>query len=390
MREQYPELLRVIGDLPSLPFDPRRQPSETDESGNLRDRVVGAMSNPLDFPPLNASVIEGDRLALAVDPRIPNLSDILFGIVDFFGDCKLAGIDIVLWDEVGESLVRGIQERLAGDATVHVHRGDQREELRYLEADIDAEAVYVPRVLGDADMVIPLTLDQHHGDPTLLFPMLVDTATIERFHDTGGKLTEEQSRIGWSLGIMVQMVIKPDQFGGVGEIEVTTVGREPLSGGALQHIRTHGGDAVDDEDEPPEGSQSDLTIVTLSGGENQQSWPSVARAVGQAASRTNAGGVIVVWTSIDSHDENDHSFCADQDDDAAEITFPPHRPVAAALSKLAGWCRDHSIYIRSDLEDEVVEGFGMAAIHDGDDLQRLVQASGQSMVIWAADQLALP
>jgi hypothetical protein len=69
--------------------------------------TIQALTAPDDFPPIEAAIVAGDRVALAVDPNVPNLDQVIEGAIRAIRGTPAAGIEIVVWEEATpETLAR--------------------------------------------------------------------------------------------------------------------------------------------------------------------------------------------------------------------------------------------------------------------------------------------
>ena len=111
-----------------------------------------ALSAPDDFPPIDAAIVDGDKVVLAVDPNVPNVDEVIQGVIRVMRSTPASQIEIVVWDEATDETLGRIRAVATG-LNVIEHRSDNRETLSYLAADVDAEPIYLNRALVDADFV---------------------------------------------------------------------------------------------------------------------------------------------------------------------------------------------------------------------------------------------
>ena len=124
-------------------------------SRDVVGETVQALQRPDDFPPLDAALVPGDRVALAIDPNVPQIESVVEGVLRLFDAADTSEIELVLWDEAIDETIDRL-ESVAGDRLVLRHRSDIRESLSYLAADIDADPIYLNRAIVDADFVLPI------------------------------------------------------------------------------------------------------------------------------------------------------------------------------------------------------------------------------------------
>src|SRR6056297_1813179 len=86
----------------------------------IAETAFAALESPWEFPPLSAAIVPGDRVALAIDPNVPEVIEVLRGVLKALAKIETGGIEIVLWDEATDQTVAAIQ-REVGEA-IHVVR----------------------------------------------------------------------------------------------------------------------------------------------------------------------------------------------------------------------------------------------------------------------------
>ena len=386
----------ILDGLDTVATDPRprstrlagvTRPCGPDDS-KVADRVDAALSDPDDFPPMRRAVVPGDRVALAVDPNLPHLPAIVSAVVKHFDSSDLAGMDVVLWSEATPATAAAIAEILPAASQVVIHNGTDRSELAYLAADDAADAIYVHRILVDADVVVPIVRslqDDGQPDPTSIYPHLVDHATRQRTQ-TDGMLDPAAARTGWTLGVMGRLVIATDDAGQIVDAKI-----DPMSATRPSHpdaatLATTSGEEIAGADD----DTADLVIVTLGAPPRQQRWVSIERAVDRATRHLVAGGSIVVWSDMSDLDASIVDGEAESDAQSPTADFPEIDFDGDARDRLTTVLGDHTIYLRSELDEELVESAGFAAIQTAAQVQRLIDQADRTLVIRAADQWTAP
>ena len=72
------------------------------------DEAFRALQRPLDFPPLEAAIVPGDHIAIAVDPNIPSIEKVIQGSVEALRQAGAGEIDVVISDEVHDATLASI------------------------------------------------------------------------------------------------------------------------------------------------------------------------------------------------------------------------------------------------------------------------------------------
>ncbi|PAY19565.1 hypothetical protein CKO51_10625 [Rhodopirellula sp. SM50] len=351
--------------------------------------TLRALTAPDDFPPIEAAIVAGDRVALAVDPNVPDVDAVIEGVLRMLRSTPAEHIEIVVWDEATDQTLQRIRAA-AGEHTVIPHQSDIRESLCYLAADVDAEPIYLNRALVDADFVLPIVairpfnLSQRR-DLTGVFPSLSDSATRTRFADkissgvasspamkSGNTIAEE---VPWLLGVQLILGVTANSNGAAGEIHAGTL--EALAKRITPTLRRP--DPV-----PP---AAELVVAALDGDAQQQTWENVARAADAALAYALPDATIVIWSSLDQppegallaidHDDEDPPETTQHGDDSE--TLPPRDRFSELARTLKRVAEKHRLMLHSNLPREVVEPLGLGVIespHELANLSRHFQSCG--------------
>ena len=96
-------------------------PSGFQRLGEPRAAARRAVEQPLDFPPLGEVVVPGDSVTIAVDPNVPDLQDVVAGIVDALPLGDLADVVVLLNEEAQASTLEQLREVLPASVAVKQH-----------------------------------------------------------------------------------------------------------------------------------------------------------------------------------------------------------------------------------------------------------------------------
>ncbi|WP_345688594.1 lactate racemase domain-containing protein [Novipirellula caenicola] len=373
--------------------------------GDVANATRNALRAPTDFPPLTAAIAPGDQIALAVDPNVPDLCNVIRGVLLELEQADAETIDIVLWDETSDEIQKQLESEFETIAHVIRHDSQKRDLLRYLGADVDADPIYLNRFLADADLVLPILAARPGdavGDNELsgVYPMLADSNTRMRHQKSllqpaTKKKTSNESHVGWMLGVQVMVAVAVNPDGDVGGVFAGT----PEATRRWFERPRH-----NDDDFPPSAS---LVIATLEGTKQQNSWANLARAVTAAATHTEPGGTIVLWSQIDDSpsdrlvlrlssdrelDELEHD---DPQDSAEELgdqsllgksedgftIWDDSIAIADAIDRVRS---EYRVLLHSKLGTEVAESLGLGAIESLDALQHLSKSFDSCGILRAA------
>ena len=379
------EVLHSIGAEFSWHYNPMNRPSSKDVMAACEQ----ALLSPLDFPSIIDAIVPGDRVALAVDPNLPEIDNVLRGVIRTLEHTDASEINVVLWDEATDATTTRLQETLGKSASVLKHESSLRDSMRYLGADKAALPVYVNRALVDADFVLPIIplrpMDAAAGhDLTGIFPSLTDSKTRKRFFDgldVEGHLDDE-SQVAWWLGVQMLLCISTNSTAKVCE---AFAGTPEAIRKRSSSARTH------------DHSVASLVIASLDGGEQQQTWANATRAIVAASQFTEIGGVIVAWTHIcrppqrallkldEIHMDNELSDPDSEIESAdAEEDFGKWDESVAQSRALAKVVSEFRVMIHCNLDREQIEPMGFGVVGDTSELTKLMKASKSCGLITTA------
>ncbi len=345
-----------------------------------------ALSTPLDYPPLDAAIVPGDRVAIAIDPNVPQITEIVRGILKAVGGTDAGAIEFVLWDEANDETLQAVSDEVGDAAEVFRHCPSSRESLRYLAADESAAPVYVNRRLVDADFVLPVMSarpdDQRDSqDLAGVYPALADSSTRGRYSDAAAdqeQHPESPPDIPWLLGVHLLLSVRSNDDGNAADIKagtLTAIGDE---------IKTL-------NQQSSESGHASIVVASLDGDEQQQSWCNLARAVSAAAKAVEEGGTIVVWSDLSQPPQGALQRLAEVDslqpapfEPTEDDEFPPWDQELAIAKSIAKIASDHRLLIHSRLQRESLEALGLGVIETEDELQRLCESFESCAVVRAA------
>jgi hypothetical protein len=386
-----------------LDFLTLRQPSlcEANHVVSLKDsvnplkdiaaEVMHALDQPLEFPPFHLAMIEGDRIALAVDASIPGLQEVIVGAIDYLLAHHIAIEDIsVVLSTCEPATLAFIRDQLPTHLhqklAVYIHNPSEQNELGYLAATSeDALPIYVNRRLLDADVVLPITL--YHSHQTIdyfgitgIFPLFADSEVMKRCNTLSNlgaqsqshKRKKEAEEATWLLGI--QCILKAVPAGDGKLLNVIAGVPSALEQLFLQDQKDHSKIVID--------QLVDIAIAEVDGDANEQTWSNVARALHTARSAIRTQGTIVLRTRIDQKPGPSLRKLGSLDAPEKiekQLSKESYSDTltASLLCEYSQGCR---IYLQSKLPQDAVEDMGIGYVTDDHQLEKLV--SGHERCLW--------
>jgi len=355
--------------------------------GQLR----GGLERSASFPPLSRAVVPGDRVALPIDPEVPEAGAILNEIAAILSEGGVDRAAIGVLDAAVEL------SRPAPETPGHQrHDPQEPDEIAYLANTSAGRRVYLNRLATDADVVVPIGLlgfDEaigFRGPWTTIFPGLTDreTRTVLRSEarpegvGRGGPLLDEVGEIGWLLGHLYAVGIVP-AASGTGIAEVIA--------GPTDVVRQTGIERLKRSWTFQSAAPADLVIASIDSGGTAE----LARGLASAARLVRRGGKIAVLSEVEGPVGACLTRIRGLDDPSREapralrgLEGEPDALAARQLSEAIAWA---DVYLLSALEDDLVEDLAMIPIASADEARRLAELSPSVLVVGQADRtLTIP
>lgn len=362
---------------------------------DLAEAIDQALSNPVDFPSLDQATVPGDTLVFPVDVVVPNLAECVPLILKWFVDHGTSphNISIVLAGGsvpgVAAELSANIESTLGESVTIEMHDPDDEDGVAYVAANQDADPIYMNRRLVDADVVIPITCCRSTTSLDYLgaysiYPLLSDRTTRGAFYRFGQladkksheRLTQWADQAARWAGFMV-------------EIQVLPAGRNQIAAvlaGATEPLEAECTVQMNNAWETPV-QQSDLTIALLDGGEAQQNWLGISRALHAAQRCTNEHGAIVVCTQAKETLGKSIRRLKDAEAGSQELEKKLAKDTsddAIAASLMNHIITDKHVYLVSEMRVDTLESLGVGSISQPSELEHLIDQFATTTVLGSA------
>lgn len=355
---------------------------------SARAAAAGAADAPEDFPAISQAVVGGDDVVLAADPNVPQIAEVIAGVVDTLPHDKLGQLSVVLWAEADAATAEEVRSAIEDrpEIVVEVHDPENRETLGYLAANGEAEPIYLNRRLLDADLVIPVVTARPAGslDPSNLdggiFPAFTDINTQRRLRGetlaAAGIDDREAAEAAWLLGIQVLVAVVPTADARAARVLVGTP--KGIRRAAEHHIESAWRRDV--------SRKASLVFACIDGDHQQQTWDNIARALHVARHLVQPGGTIVVTSRLGQPTGKSLRRLAGSE--AFEKMLQRIRKdrgrEALAASLLLQLRQEGRVLLLSNLRPEEVEALGIGAIESTDQLLRLAESHDSCAIIRSA------
>lgn len=394
-----------IGHTETIALPPRKQaemwefhPDRGRPLGAVRASAASAAEAPEDFPAISEAIVDGDDVVLAVDPNVPQVAEVIAGVIDALPHARLGQLAVVLSAESDAETAEEVRHAVGGDPgggwrtgdlgaiAVEVHDPADRETLGYLAANGEAEPIYLNRRLLDADLVIPVITARPAGslDPSNLdggiFPAFTDLDTQRRLRGetlaAAGVDDREASEAAWLLGIQVVVAVVPTADARAARVLV----------GTPQGIRRAAEHQIEAAWRRDVSRKASLVFACLDGDHQQQTWDNVARALHVARHLVQPGGTIVVTSRLGQRTGKSLRRLAGNEtfEKMLQRIRKDRGREALAASLLLELRQEGRVLLLSDLPAEEVESLGIGAVESTDQLLRLAESHDSCAIIRSA------
>ena len=382
-------------------------------SVDIPQAVADALGNPIDFPSIDLALVPGDCIAIAVHESVPQPEPIVKAIIEWLLSKHPASdlsIRVVLApgnESLAEQLNNWLATRwpvseLEGDYSadkssenaiaestpshslqrVLCHDPDDQQNLEYIAATDQSEAIYLNRELVEADFVIPIyrwlePKDPRGHDPYVVLPAFGDRATQARYakswlqeHEPARGTHKKASESGWLAGIQYAIGAVANQEG----LLAMLVGGAPES---VDKVCSEGVHTAPNPTETHTQQNFELVVVELVDPLRVPSWTQVASAAWSAQRWLSpAGRIVVVATSLAEVTPGIGALASDDPDEELQQTLlTSSLQDAYAAAVLRDIQSRRSVYVQSQVDPELLESLGFASIRDPSELERLMQKS---------------
>ena len=345
-----------------------------------------ALEQPKGYPPLRLNVVPGDRVAIALDPELPDPARVLDVVTDVLEGAGVEAAEITIVEAVHHSgpLVSGDRGEVS-----EVHDPADRERLAYLATTARGSRVYLNRTLTDADVVIPIGLLRRdplagpHGPWSVLFPGLSDAESRDSHRSARqpGQVDadEEAFEVGWLLGSQFQVGVVPG-----------STGPAAFVAGQAEVVRDAGLAAADrDWTFRPEG-RAETVVVGVGGAEGPATLHDLAAALLVAKDLVRRGGKIVALSRVEGSFGPSLGLLASAGDEGRSRSVlrgregDPDFGVARAVADVLAWA---DVYLLSRLDPDAVEDLGIIPLERPEEGARLASRSRSCLLVSRADRV---
>ncbi len=112
-----------------------------------------SLRTPLDYPTISDAILAGDHVALAVDPNVPRVAEVIAGVLEVLKSCRAGRVSIVLWSEASDSCYQSLTQRFqTAAADDFADWSTDQAWARKLGELLETNRVFLHSELDDADV----------------------------------------------------------------------------------------------------------------------------------------------------------------------------------------------------------------------------------------------
>jgi nickel-dependent lactate racemase len=367
--------------------------------GDLRERLRKSLISPLDFPPLDQTVLPDDRVVMAVDPSAPCVAEMVAEVcLALQGRGLSSGQMVVLQPKPPAGVAAVDPRRLLPEEDQDqmgwiCHDSTDDKAHAYLATTARGERIYLARELVEADVVLTLggvgfdSLLGLKGTHSAFYPALSNQETIEKTRGEGHwelepddvrPLRQTIDEVAWLLGSLFSVQVVPGAGGGATEViagsneSVLRRGRQLL----LEYWRV------------PVPERVDLVIASVENAEGASTWDQVGAALAAAQRIVARGGRIVLLSDLEQPLGPGLEILRSQRSPrtaqgAIRKAAPPDLIPAMQLAGALDWAR---VFFLGQLPEDLVDDLGMAPLSAPKEAARLLQGDDSCALLGSAHQ----
>ena len=364
---------------------------------SVKQELTECLSHPLEFPRLSRSLVPGDRVVVAMDPKLPEADSIIPPVFDQFDMAGVRPSDVTLLCPVGNKKFSARDPRgqlpapWRNDVKWVTANGRAEEQLRYLASTAEGYRVYLSQYLVEADFVLPVSCfrydfpDSYFGPHHVLYPSLSNESTQERCRvqavsnsskgsimqrsgQSGPKpvsVTDEANEVAWLLGVQFSIAAIVNRHGKCAHILA----------GETRAVFDQGKTDLDRIWRRRYDRRAEVVICGLPGDDSEQTAASLVSVLSSAQQLVSPGGTIIVLTEISEIDRSGFQlFSEASEPNQVQMLFHDDMPAEEIfyVERISDVVSSARVYLRSSLEPRLVEDMFMIPLQSLSDVDHLL------------------
>ncbi len=382
----------------SVPEEKLVELRRTEEVGSAspaspRELVASAMASPVGLEvPIHHAFTPEDRVALVLDESLPRVAELLAGVVAHLtlGGIAASQITVVTPPGGNGAWVEDLPDEFA-DVTLEAHDPADRKRLGYVATTKEGRRVYLNRTLVEADAIVVLAgrgydpVLGYTGAESALFPILSDTetrtgtqpaataaATVSTELPETGASNPEATEVAWLLGTPIYVSVIEGPGNTVAEV---VAGLPASTAEAARRQDARWRFAV--------SQAADLVVAAVAGDPDSTRFLDLAKAAMTAARVVAPHGRVAILSTAAPELEDGATMLRGIDDPtrAAKKLAKKNPPDLVAATLWAFAAGQASLFLASGWEEDIVEELFATPLESAGELQRLIDAARNVLVI---------
>lgn len=382
-------------DLEPIRIVRRHRPPEP--SSNFAADVRDQLQQPLNFPPLELAIVPEDKIAIALDRHTPGAAEVIAGMWAHFERRSIRPQDVTILQPASWQVEKlhdprsALPESVRNEINWVTHDATDKKREAYLANSAGGERIYMAREIVDADVVFPV--GSVGFDPLLgirsansaIYPGLsnVDALAKARGQDHAELRPEDdrplrqlQDEVAWLLGVQAGVQVLP----GVGDRPAG------LLYGSLDSVTASSRIWLKQNWHVELAQRCEVVVAAVDAEGSETSWTQIGAALQTARNLVQRRGKIVLITNLATEPSDGFAFLRECESPREalkplRIESPPDLIPASRLASAADWA---SVYLLSQLKNDIVESHCMTPLESEAEAARLLDRGGSCLLLEGA------
>lgn len=360
-------------DLEASRLAGRNQPPES--IADFRSHVRKQLAQPLEFPPLELTVVPDDRVVIALDRDTPGATEIIAAVWSIFAKRSVKPADVTILQPASWKLDQLSDPRVALPKSARdamhwiIHDATDKKRERFLANSANGERIYLDREIVDADFVLPIgavgfdPLLGFRSAGSAIFPGLsnIDSMAKARGQDHSELRPEDdrplrqlQDEVAWLLGVQFGIQVLPGIAGQPAGVIC----------GALEATTTAARVWLQQNWFVEQPQRSEIVVAAVDAAAAGTSWDQLGAALQTARNLVQRDGKIVLLTNLSAEPTEGFRYlqqCGSPREALKPLRLesPPDVIPASRLASAADWA---TVYLVSGLSSDIVESLCMTPL----------------------------
>jgi nickel-dependent lactate racemase len=355
------------------------------------------LNAPLDFPPVEQTVLPDDHITLALDRDTPEAASLLAAVWNIFAKRDVQPENVLIIQPPNTTGAKYVDPRGKLPKSVRdsiewkIHDPAAKNACRYLAATSSGERIYLARDVVDADLVVSIghmafdPIMGFRGTNSVFFPGLSSEDAAHRARGQGHReLRPDDDRpirqvideIGWLLGTQFSIQVTPSAGGGVSHVLA----------GAMDSVYRHGKQLLAEDWLVQLEFRADIVVAAVEEDAGGHGWKQIGAALAAARNLVVKDGKIVILSELQADLGEGMELIRNSETPGDAIgplrkVSPSDLTPATQLAAAADWA---DVYLLSKLGRDLVEELFAVPLESESEVTRLLENTGQCAFLASA------